>query len=372
MKKILYIVNVDWFFISHRLPIALAAINDGYEVHLACGITDRQEELEELGLIIHPLSITRSGTSFFKEFKVIKELNDIVKNVIPNTVHFITIKGAIYGGLVTRFKKIKNRVASISGLGFVFIDEGIKARMIRFIVTKLYRLALNSSNTTVIFQNSNDQDIFIKNKIIKPKQSLIIRGSGVDLNQFAALPEQQGVKIIMFLARLLKDKGLIEFCEAARMLKKSGFSGRFVLVGDVDLDNPNSVTQTELSHYTDTGIVEHWGYSSEVANTIAKSHIMVLPSYREGLPKSLLEAAACGRAVITTDVPGCRDAIEPDVTGLLVKVKDYEDLAKAIQRLLNNDDLRTQFGIAGRNLAEECFSIDDVVARHLIIYRGEN
>lgn len=301
--KLLFIVNVDWFFISHRLPIALAAIKEGYEVHIACGITDRKKELEALGLIVHPLYITRSGASLLKELKVIKELNSIVQNVAPDTVHLVTIKGAVYGGLVTRFKKIKTRITSISGLGFVFIDDGFKACTIRFIVTKLYRLALNSSNTTVIFQNSNDQDIFVKQKIIKPEQALIIRGSGVDLNQYVDLPEPEGKKVIMFLARLLKDKGLIEFCEAARKLKNSGFIGRFVLVGDIDLDNPNSITQSELSYYTDAEIVEHWGYSNDVANTIAKSHIMVLPSYREGLPKSLLEAAACGRAVITTDVP---------------------------------------------------------------------
>jgi len=367
--KLLFIVNVDWFFISHRLPIALAAIKKGYEVHLACGITDRKNELESLGIIVHHLSITRSGTSLLKEFKVIKEMNAVVNNVSPDTVHLVTIKGAVYGGLVTRFRNIKTRVASISGLGFVFIDEGIKARIIRFVVTKLYRLALNSANTTVIFQNENDKQIFIKNKIIKPEQSLIIRGSGVDLATYNASPEPSGEKVIMFLARLLKDKGLIEFCEAAVSLKNSGFKGRFVLVGDIDLHNPNSITQSELDHYIKVGAVEHWGFSSKVAETIAKSHIMVLPSYREGLPKSLIEAAACGRVVITTDVPGCRDAITPNVTGILIPLKSSEAIADAILSLCKNDDKRIEMGRKGRELAEMCFDIEDVIDTHLNLYK---
>lgn len=367
--KLLFIVNVDWFFISHRLPIALAAIEQGYEVHLACGITDRKNELEALGIIVHSLSISRSGTSLLKELKVIKEMNKVVKQVSPDAVHLVTIKGAVYGGLVTRFKKIKVRVASISGLGFVFIDKGFKARILRFLVTKLYRIALNSFNTKVIFQNENDKSIFIENKIITAKQSLIIRGSGVNLTIYEYLPEPAGEKVIMFLARLLKDKGLVEFCDAAITLKKSGFKGRFVLVGDIDLHNPNSLTQEELNNYVDSGYIEHWGFSSNVAEIISKSHIMVLPSYREGLPKSLIEAAACGRAVITTDVPGCRDAITPNKTGILIPVKSPEAIISAIQTLYENDDTRVDMGKQGRVLAESCFDITDVIETHLKLYK---
>lgn len=369
LMKLLFIVNVDWFFISHRLPIALAAIKQGYEVHIACGITDRKSELEALGIIVHPLSISRSGTSLFKELKVIKEMNLVVKQVTPDTVHLVTIKGAIYGGLVTRFKKVNVRVASISGLGFVFIDKSIKAGILRFLVTKLYRIALNSSNTRVIFQNENDKNIFIENKIIEPKQSLIVRGSGVDLVTYRYLPEPEGEKVIMFLARLLKDKGLVEFCDAAVALKKSGFKGRFVLVGDIDLHNPNSLSQEELNNYISSGHIEHWGFTIDAAETIAKSHIMVLPSYREGLPKSLIEAAACGRAVITTDVPGCRDAITPNETGILIPVKSSEAIIHAIQILCDKDEIRMKMGKKGRALAESCFDIADVIETHLKLYK---
>lgn len=368
--KLLFIVNVDWFFISHRLPVALAAIESGYEVHVACGVTDRKCELEALGIVVHPLSISRSGTSLLKELTVIKEMNTVVKQLLPDIVHLVTIKGAIYGGLVTRFKKVNIRVASISGLGFVFIDQGVKARILRLVATKLYRIALNSSNIRVIFQNENDKNIFIENKIIKAKQSIIIRGSGVDLVTYKYLPEPAGEKVIMFLARLLKDKGLVEFCEAATTLKKSGFKGRFVLVGDVDLHNPNSLTLEELNNYVSSGDIEHWGFSSNAAEIIAQSHIMVLPSYREGLPKSLIEAAACGRAVITTDVPGCRDAITANETGILIPVKSSKAIVSAIQILCDNDDKRTEMGRKGRALAESCFDITDVIETHLKLYKG--
>lgn len=368
--KLLFIVNVDWFFISHRLSIALAAIDEGYEVHVACGVTDRKVELEALGIFVHPLSISRSGTSLLKELTVIKEMNTVVKQVLPDIVHLVTIKGAVYGGLVTRFKKVSIRVVSISGLGFVFIDKGVKARILRFLVTKLYRIALNSSNTRVIFQNKNDKNIFIESKIIDPKQSLIIRGSGVDLVTYKYLPEPTGEKVIMFLARLLKDKGLVEFCDAAIALKKLGLKERFVLVGDIDLNNPNSLTQKELNEYVNSGYIEHWGFATNVAEIIAQSHIMVLPSYREGLPKSLIEAAACGRAVITTDVPGCRDAITPNETGILIPVKSSDAIISAIKILCDNDDQRIAMGKKGRKLAESCFDITDVIETHLKLYKG--
>ena len=367
--KLLFIVNVDWFFISHRLPIALAAIKLGYEVHIACGVTDRKSELEAYGITVHPLSISRSGTSILKEIKVLKEINTVVNKVLPDILHLVTIKGAVYGGLVTRFKSLKVRVASISGLGFVFIDKGLKARFLRLLVTKLYRIALNSSNTKVIFQNDNDKSIFLKHKIIKPIQAIIIRGSGVDLQKYNYIPEPRGEKVIMFLARLLKDKGLVEFCDAAMLLKKSGFVGRFVLVGDVDLHNPNSITVEQLNKYIQSGYVEHWGYSKNVAEVISKSNVMVLPSYREGLPKSLIEAAACGRAVITTNVPGCRDAIIPDVSGLLIPVQSARAIANAIITLCKDDIKRVEMGIQGRALAEACFDVNDVVETHLKLYK---
>lgn len=370
-SKILYIVNVDWFFISHRLPIAIEAKNHGYDVHIACAVTDCSDYLKGLGFVIHELPLSRSGVDVFSELKLIYIIYNLIRKVSPEILHMITIKPVLYGGLISRFFSVKKRIASISGLGYVFISQNIRARFLKFFIVKFYRMGLSKNNAFVIFQNNSDQELFLKEKIISKKQAFLIRGSGVNLLDYKYYPEPKGKPVVMFLARLLKDKGLVEFLESARLLKSKDIDARFVLVGDIDLHNPNSITKEELSLYIKDGTVEAWGHSKHVQEIIPKSNIMVLPSYREGLPKSLIEAAACGRAVITTDVPGCRDAIEKDVTGLLVEPKNVKSLADAIFLLLHNDELREQFGLAGRKLAEQHFDIKDVVNKHMDIYRGK-
>lgn len=368
-QKLLFIVNVDWFFISHRLPVALEAQRRGYEVHVACQLTSHADYLESLGIFVHSLSLSRSGTGLLHELKVLMRIFAVVKQLKPTVMHMITIKGVIYGGLAGRFFNVKIRVASISGLGYVFIDQSGKARLIRQLVMRLYRLALSSSCMTVIFQNRSDEKVFTENRIVDKEQVVRIPGSGVDLSRFTAKPELSGKKVVMFLARLLKDKGLIEFCEAAKAFKNRD-DVCFVLVGNTDPENPNSVSENELQVYLDEGIVDYWGYTGKVENTIPRSHIMVLPSYREGMPKSLLEAAACGRAIVTTDVPGCRDAIRSKVTGLLVPAKNIDALIDTIGLLVENDELRKSMGKEGRILAESCYDINNVIEKHMDIYNG--
>jgi glycosyltransferase involved in cell wall biosynthesis len=368
MKKILYIVNVDWFFVSHRLPIALAAIANGFEVHIACAITDKKEMLEELGVHVHPLLLSRSGINVFSEFKALMGMYEIIHFVKPSIVHTITIKPVLYGNILARILKIPVRISSISGLGFVFIDQRIKTRVFRIFVSLLYRFSLHNSKA-IIFQNNEDKEIIKGLGAINANQDVMIRGSGVDLNKYVCFPEPDGIPVVMFVARLLHDKGVCEFAEAARIIQKKNIIIRMVLVGDIDLGNPNSVSTKQVDTWVNLSLLEHWGHSNNIPETMAKANLIVLPSYREGLPKSLIEAAACGRAVITTDVPGCRDAIESGKTGLLVEVKSSESLAKAIIDLVEDKDLRTIFSVNGRALAEESFSIDDVISKHLSIYQ---
>lgn len=368
-KRLLFVVNVDWFFVSHRLPIALAAMEHGYEVHLASALTDKAEQLKALGITVHPLPLSRSGTSIQSELRCFYHIYKLVQYVKPDVIHMVTIKPVLYAGIASRLLSVKTRVASISGLGFVFIAQGVKAIVLRTLIAKLYRLALNRKNTQVIFQNPNDRDLFLKQSIIKSDQVTMIRGSGVSLQDYQVQPEPDGTPVVMLVARLLIDKGVLEFVEAARLLKEEQIQVRMVLVGDTD-ENPKSISSKQLEEWTKQGIVEHWGYSTNVAETMAKSHIVVLPSYREGLPKSLIEAAACGRAVITTDVPGCRDAITADETGLLIPVKNATALAKAIAQLAENSTKRQQMGLAGRALAEQAFTIEHVIQSHLMIYGG--
>ena len=365
--KILFVVNVDWFFLSHRLPIAIAAKAEGYEVHIACQLTEKGSGIHNYGFHIHELPIGRSSASLSQELKTLLAIRKLVKSIKPDVIHSVTIKPVLYTGLVTRFSNVA-RVASISGLGFIFIAEGFKAAIVRWIIGFVYKLALRRLRTKVIFQNPTDQELFVSSGIIKSNQALLVPGSGVDLDEYHFSPEPDGMPVVMLLARLLVDKGVLEFVEAARILKVQGLECRMVLVGDID-ENPKSVSQSQLSSWVEGGVIEHWGYSDHVSDTYAKANIVVLPSYREGLPKSLIEAAACGRAVITTDVPGCRDAITPEVTGLLVQAKDSDSLAYAIAKLSADATLRASFGKAGRELAESEFDVGLVVDKHLTLYQ---
>lgn len=367
-KKILFVVNVDWFFISHRLPLALEALKRGYEVHIACGITDKKEYLESLGLIVHPLNLSRSGTGVKGEIKAFCEIYNLVKEINPNIAHFVTIKPVLYGGIASRFLSIHKKVFSISGLGFIFIKQGLKATLVRMLIKTMYKFALGGKNSHVIVQNPDDKEVV--NSIVKVPITLI-RGSGVDLNQYEYNEEKnENIKVSM-ACRLLKDKGVFEYIEASKILKKKYLNVKFELYGDIDIHNPASLTSDDIKKIKEEGFVNVYGFSSDIAKVFSDSNIVVLPSYREGLPKVLIEAAACGRAIVTTDVPGCRDAIEPNVTGLLCEVKDTESLASVIEKLILDKDLRNSMGKEGRKLAEQEFDIKKVIEKHFEIYEGK-
>jgi glycosyltransferase involved in cell wall biosynthesis len=367
-KRLLFLVNVDWFFISHRLPIALAAQKAGYDVHIACSFTDKYDFLQQLGFKLHALDLSRTGMKLMSEIGSFINLFKVLRSVKPDLVHLVTIKPVLYGGIACRILGVRNRVASISGLGYIFIATGLKGTLMRWGISALYRLALQGNNTKVIFQNPDDKQQLININAISSEQVVMIRGSGVDLGLFPFFPEPEGIPVVMLMARLLIDKGVVEFVEAARILKYQGVNCRFVLVGSTD-ENPKSVSCSLLNTWINEGVVEYWGFSNSPAETYCKANIAVLPSYREGLPKSLIEAAACGRAVITTDVPGCRDAITLGVTGILVPAKDAKSLAAAVSTLCENGQLRKQLGTAGRKLAEDEFDIKNVINAHLTIYQ---
>ncbi|WP_257293421.1 glycosyltransferase family 4 protein [Endozoicomonas sp. YOMI1] len=366
-KKLLFIVNVDWAFISHRLPIALAAQQHGYEIHLACKITNKKEELSEYGFILHDIPVSRSGTSIFGEINVFFKIWRVIRKIKPEVLHLVTIKPVIYGGLASRYLKNVKKIAAIPGLGYVFIAKGLKAKLFRFLVKILYRLSIRSSFASVIFQNPTDRKLFIKYNLIKKEQAILIKGSGVFLHNYLFVEEQKGIPVVMFVGRLLVDKGVREFVEAARILYDKKIACRMVLVGDFD-DNPKSISKKEVERWVADGYIEYWGYCSEINNTIKAANIVVLPSYREGLPKALIEAAACGRAVVTTDVPGCRDAIIPGKTGILVPVCNANALSEAIGKLCLNTSLRKNMGGEGRKFAEAEFDINHVISKHLRLY----
>lgn len=370
LETILIVVNTPEFFLSHRLPLAVAAKGRGYDVHVATADGRDIETIKAQGFVHHIVPFTRSGQNPARELSTLLSLVSLFRRIKPSLVHLITIKPVLYGGIAARVSNVKSVVSAVSGLGTVFLAESVAARFRRWLVTRLYRAAFKQNRLAVIFQNPDDRDFFYRQRVVNSEQVRMIRGSGVDLTAYPYVSEPQGKPIVVMAARLLKDKGVLEFVEAAKALKVRGVKVEMRLIGSPDSGNPNSVTQQQMDCWANDSCVSLLGYRNDIAEQYSAANIVCLPSYYgEGLPKSLVEAAACGRAVITTDHPGCRDAIVPDTTGLLVPVKDTASLADAIQRLIEDSVLRNQMGKAGRELAEEVFAIEKIVEQHMDIYR---
>ncbi|WP_238926951.1 glycosyltransferase family 4 protein [Achromobacter xylosoxidans] len=368
-RRLLFVVNNPAFFMSHRVPVALAAQRAGYDVHVATMDGPAVADIEALGMTHHAIPMTRSGKHPLQELGTLLALLRLFRRLRPQVVHLVTIKPVLYGGIAARLARVPGMVAAISGLGFVFLSNSLKMRLVRAVVARLYRLALGHRNSRVIFQNGADRDLLKSLGAVRDEQVVLIRGAGVDLDLCRALPEPPVPPVVVtMVARLLRDKGVQEFVQAARLLRERGVPVTMRLVGGVDAGNPASATPAEVEAWQREGCVEALGERADVPQLYADSHIAVLPSYREGLPKSLIEAAACGRAVVTTDVPGCRDAIDPGKTGLLVPVRDPQALADAIAGLAGDATQRQAMGAAGRALAEREFNIERVARIHVDLY----
>lgn len=369
MKKLLFIVNNDHFFLSHRLPIALEAKNQGYEVHLAAKVTNKRNALEERGLIIHDIDLDRRkiGITLLREFFIILS---IIKKINPDIVHLVTIKPVLLGGIAARLTNISAVVTAISGLGYMYSNKGFISKIKRKILSVFYYCSLNHKNQVVIFQNIDDKSrLGSVNRSIYTK-SILIPGSGVDLSLYTVKNFNKHTPVVMFASRLLASKGVREFVNVAKIINKKESIARFVLVGSIDLSNPESITQKEIDLWRDEGNVEIWGHRNNMHEVIPLANIVVLPSYYgEGLPKVLIEAAACGRAVITTDHPGCRDAIINGSTGVLVPVKNVSLLSKMILNLISDPIYCENLGLSGRKMAEERFDINQVVSNHMHVYK---
>lgn len=369
-RRILFVVNDPAFFVSHRMAIALKVNALGWDTHVATMPGAAVEEITAQGLTHHPLPLDRSGRNPVKELVLFWAIMRLFRSLKPDLAHLVTIKPVIYGGIAARIAKVPSVVVAISGLGFIFMAQGGRARVVRALVTGLYRVALGKRNLKAIFQNADDRDTLVSAGVLTDDKACLIRGSGVDLSLYPASDEPRAnAPVVCMAARLLNDKGVREFVGAAQILRQRGLSVHFRLVGDIDPGNPTSVSEQELAIWRKSDLVEVMGYRRDIAQIFADSNIIVLPSYREGLPKVLVEAAACARAVVTTDVPGCRDAIEPGITGLLVPVKDATALADAIECLILDVELRERLGRKGRELAQREFGIDKIVDAHLQIYR---
>lgn len=364
------VVNVDWFFLSHRLPVALGALRAGHEVHVATSLTQGREKLESYGFIVHPIAVDRSAAGPIELLRLFFSLLTIFWQVRPDVLHLVTIKPILIGGVAARLSPVRGVVYAVSGLGHVFVADGWLGHLRRKLVGAWYRFVLGAQNMRIIFQNPDDRREIESLVPLDPAQVVMIPGSGVDLGLYRPAPVPTGVPVVLMASRLLATKGTREYVAAAQLLRAQGVRAKFLLVGDPDPDNPASIPAVELERWAEAGEVTLLGHQAEMASLMSCAHVVVLPSYREGLPKVLIEAAACGRAVVTTDVPGCREAIAPGVTGVLVPPKNARALADAIRSLLSDPKACETMGREGRRRAEQMFDVSVVVRTHLDIYQA--
>ena len=362
-------VNVAWFLISHRLPIVRAARDNGFEVHVTADIDSDREVgvLEKEGMIFHRVRLRRGGLRPSEDLAYLARLRSIMKTVQPDLIHNVSVKPIVYGSLAAQTLGLRRVVNSISGLGYSFSGEGSR-RILARVARLAYRVALHRSDSRVIFQNPDDIETFAAARIIRPEQAVLIRGSGVDLDAFPFCREPDGTVTVVLPARMLRDKGVCEFAEASRLLRARGHNARFLLAGMKDEANPAGMSASDLMDLQRNTGVEWLGHVSDMASLYASVHAVCLPSYREGLPKALIEACAVGRPIVTSDVPGCREVVTHGVNGLLVRPRDAEALALALDRLLTDPALRSRMGAAGRRRAEMEFDVKSVVRATLDLY----
>ena len=359
------------FFCSHRLPVAEAALNKGFEVIIGYGeIGDANLEiLENKGFKLKHIPFYSGGINPFKEFKTFFYIWNFFKKESPDIIHLVTIKPYLYGGIISRLAGVPALVSAISGLGTIFINTNFKYSFFRLLLYPIYRIAFGHPNQKIIIQNIDDLKLLVDWGVLNPKKTKLIKGSGVNLKKFKNFEEPNGIPIVCFAARLLKDKGINEFVSAAKLLKERGLKAKFYLAGNIDKNNPTGINFNDFEKIKKEGYVKVLGYQKDIPKLYANTHIVCLPSYREGMPKSLIEAAAAGRAVVTTDAPGCRDAIIPNKTGLLVPTKNSKKLADALQWLIEHPQERVSMGINARKFAEKEFSIDIIINQHIDIYQ---
>ena len=367
--KLLFVVTEDWYFWSHRLDLARAAAQAGFDVSIATRVTDHGERIQGEGFRLFPIGLSRRSRNPFVELAAVLELIRLYRRERPAIVHHVAMKPIVYGSLAAWISGVPVVVNAFAGLGYAFTDETRRGSMVHMSLRRALKSLLRLSQSVVIFQNKDDRDLLFEEGVVEIQHTRIISGSGVDTKTFDVRPSAEECPIVMLASRMLWDKGIGEFVEAARRLKQNGVSARYVLVGRCDEHNPAAIEPTQLRRWVEEGVVEWWEHRDEMSSTLASATIVVLPSYREGLPKVLLEAAACGKPLIATDVPGCRDIVTHGINGLLVPARDPAALADAIDSLLRDSSLRAAMGVAGREVVLRAFSVEKVAGQVVDLYR---
>lgn len=367
---LLFLINDAGFFLSHRLPLAVAARAAGMEVHIATPADKLSAKIRAEGFPFHQIPMSRSGANPLRELRAFGAIIRLLRSLRPDILHTVAIKPVLYGGLAARLVRQPAVVSAIPGVGSVFTKEGIKADIARTLIAATYAQALRHRRGRIVFQNSDDLRRFVDGNIVVPRNAIVIRGSGVDLKKFQASPLPAEVPVVLFAARMLRAKGVEEFVQAAERLRRRGVVARFVLVGEPDDGNPWCISRETLTAWHGSGVIEWWGRRSDMPEIMSQAYMFCLPSYYgEGLPKVLLEAAACGRPLVATDIPGCREIVRPGTNGILVPVRDADALADAIRTILQNRPLAVAMGLRSRQIAEQEFDVRQVTAETLSVYQ---
>jgi glycosyltransferase involved in cell wall biosynthesis len=368
-NKLLFVVTEDWYFVSHRLALAVAAREAGFEVAVATREGQHTEVIRSAGIRLIPFALSRRGGNPLREVVALWRL---YRREQPDLVHHVALKPVMFGALAAWLARVPATVNAVAGLGWLFTTSTGIVRLARPALSWVLARLLNRSHSLTIVQNPEDQAL-LKCSGISATRLRLIRGAGVDLQFFYPVtppPQPPEPVCIVLVARMLWDKGVGEFVEAARRLTETGVSARFVLVGDPDPANPASVPESTLRSWHGQHGVEWWGRREDMPAVLQAAHIACLPSsYGEGLPKSLLEAAACGLPIVTTDAPGCREVVRDGVNGLLVPVRDAAALVAALRKLIDDAALRRRMGEESRLLAETEFGLETVIAQTLAVYR---
>ncbi len=362
-KKILFIVSEDWYFLSHRLSLALHAKQKGFDVELICNCNKLKEKIENHGIKVVDWHLDRKSFSFISAFRSLKQLLFIVKNNKPDLIYAVAIKPVIYASIVSRILRIKNTIYAMGGLGYSFSSKKISAQILKYIFINVMKINLKDKNSFLILQNNDDKLIFDQSGLSKKTNIRIIKGSGVDLEKFKYKPlDDKSERRVILPSRMLWDKGVKDFIDCAKIIKKN-LNVKFILIGSPDEHNPESIPLTILKNWKSEGIVEWWGHNSDMVKIYEKCTIVCFPSFREGLPKVLLEAGSVGRPVVSYDVTGCREVIKHNQNGLLVPFRQVKLLSDAILKLLQDTNLCTKMGLNGRQIVEKKFSEEIILTQ---------
>ena len=370
MKKIFIVVNIDVFFLSHRKEIALNALKEDFDVTIVAADTGKKNEIINLGLKFINLPMSRSGKNIFQDLRSFLFLMRLYKSERPDIVHHVGLKTLLWGGLAAKITKINGVVNAVSGLGTLFSQD--KKTLLSNLVIKVLRFSHKREKLFIIFQNNEDKSFFLDKKIVRFEQIQMTNGSGVDLEKYAYSEEVKNVEIkIILTARMIIEKGVFVLINAAEVLKER-YKGKikFLLCGKID-DSPQAIKKEELEYLCDGEYIQWLDFRTDIPTLLKESHIVVLPSYyREGIPKSLIEAAAIGRPIITTDSVGCKEVVIDNYNGYLVPIKDSNAIAEKIEILIQDENKRLEMGQNSRYLAESKFSIADVINKHIEIYQS--